>query len=51
MMEPKSRGVLDTPHARGMTILCGATLYGEMGRFGAEPAIGRAFARPDDSSQ
>jgi hypothetical protein len=24
MIEPKSRGVVDTPHARGMTSLCGA---------------------------
>jgi hypothetical protein len=56
-MESKSFGVLDTPHARGMTALCESTgvviaseakqsiLSCGMDCF-AEPVIGRAFARP-----
>jgi len=59
VMESKSCGVPDTPHARGMTALCGSTgvviaseakqstlsLRGKMDCF-AEPVIGLAFARP-----
>src|ERR1700686_3078146 len=57
MKEPRSRGVLDPPHARGMTALVslrGASatkqsmlsLRGEMDCF-VERVIGRAFARPE----
>ena len=32
MLEPTSRSVLDTPHARGMTALCEATTFAQLPR-------------------